>query len=333
MNQWTADPFVPRRRLGNGHVMTIYAWASRREFPRLPPPEARLFQVLPDTQVLAHCYWQPDRAKAPTILGLHGLESSSDAHYMRGLADKAFARGWNVVLLNQRNCGGTENLTPRLYHSGLTDDAHALMGDLAARDGIRWIGVVGYSLGGNLAVKLAAEVSDGAPSPVRAVVAVSPTIDLASCVEAIERTSNYPYQWNFVRNLKARMRRKAALWPGRFDLSRLDDVWTIRQFDETFTAPHHGFAGASDYYHRASAVRVVDRIRLPALLVTADDDPFVPPDPFDQPVVRAHTTVRIERGGGHCGFVSTPGDGFDGYWAETAAVNFLTSAYRTVEHT
>jgi predicted alpha/beta-fold hydrolase len=323
------DPFVARRLLRNGHLMTVFAWARRREFPRLPAPEARLFRVLDDTQVLAHCYFHPDRSGRPTILGLHGLESSSEAHYMRGIADKAYARGWNAVLLNQRNCGGTEHLTPRLYHSGLTDDVRAVAAELAAVDGLTRIGVVGYSLGGNIAVKLAAEESNGAAGPIAAVVGVSPTIDLARCVEAIERPSNYPYQWNFVRNLRARMRRKAAAWPGLFDLRHLDEIWTIRAFDDEYTAPHHGFAGASDYYARASAIRVIDQIRMPALLLTADDDPFVPPDPFDAPIVRAHTQVRIERGGGHCGFVSENGAGSDGYWAETTAIGFLDTAFRT----
>ena len=323
------DPFIPRRLLRNGHVMTIYAWARRREFPRLPPPEPRVFRILDDTQVLAHCYFQSDRSGRPTMLGLHGLESSSDAHYMRGIADKAFARGWNAVLLNQRNCGGTEHLTPRLYHSGLTDDVRAVVAELAAADGITRIGVVGYSLGGNLAVKLAAEASEDSNVPIVAAVGVSPTIDLARCVEAIERPSNYPYQWNFVRNLRARMRRKAALWPGHYDLRRLDDIWTIREFDDVYTAPHHGFAGASDYYARASAIRVIDRIRIPTLLLTADDDPFVPPDPFDAPVVRAHTQVHIERGGGHCAFVGEEAAASDGYWAEATAIAFLESAFRT----
>ena len=316
-------PFIPRRWLRNGHVMTVYAWARRREFPGLPKPEARLFKVLDDTEVLAHCYFQPDRASRPTVLGLHGLGSSSDAHYMRGIADKAFARGWNAVLLNQRNCGGTEHLTPRLYHSGLTEDALAVARELGQRDGLTRIGVVGYSLGGNLALKLAAEVSAGDAAPVAAVVGVSPTIDLAGCVAAIERLSNYPYQWNFVKNLKERMRQKAAAWPGLFDVSRLDDLWTIREFDERYTAPHHGFAGASDYYARASAMRVIERIRMPALIITADDDPFVPPDPFDAPEVRGHVEVRIERGGGHCGFVSDSASESDGYWAETTALAFL----------
>ena len=102
--------------------MTLYAWAKRRALPTLLPADPRFFDVAADARVLAHCNWQPDRKAAPTLLVLHGLEGSSEAHYMRGLADKAFARGFNVVRLNQRNCGGTEHLSDGLYHSGLTRD-------------------------------------------------------------------------------------------------------------------------------------------------------------------------------------------------------------------
>ena len=149
------------------------------------------------------------------LLALHGLESSSDAHYMRGLASQALRRGWNAVLLNQRNCGGTEQLTPGLYHSGLTADPVAVMRELVDTDGVRDIGIVGYSLGGNLAIKLAGELGASGSLPVRAVVAVSPTIDLDVCVRAIERRANVAYQWNFVRNLRARMRRKVRSVAGR----------------------------------------------------------------------------------------------------------------------
>ena len=323
----TAPPFVPRRWLENGHVMTIYAWARARAFPSLPPPEARLIHVSPDTQVLAHCYWQADRAHRPTLMALHGLEGSSAAHYMRGLADKAWRRGWNAVLLNQRNCGGTEQLTPGLYHSGLTDDPRAVIRALVAGDGLRSFGLVGYSLGGNVTMKLAGELPDHPDVPVRAAVAVSPTIDLDRCVHAIERRVNIAYEWNFVRHLKARMRRKAEFWPGAFDLAKLDGIRTIRDFDEVYTAPHHGFAGATDYYHRASAIRVTDRIRIPALILAAQDDPFVPAAQFDDPAVAANTWIarRVEHDGGHCGFVTAP-DGDDGYWAESRAVEFLAAA-------
>jgi predicted alpha/beta-fold hydrolase len=316
--------FVPRRFLGHGHVMTVFAWAARRDFSALPAADARLIRVSPDTQVLAHCYWQPARAERPTLLALHGLEGSSGVHYMRGLADKAYRRGWNAVLLNQRNCGGTEHLTPGLYHSGLTSDPLEVMRSLMASDGLGAFGVVGYSLGGNITIKLAGELAEHPDVPVRAVAAVCPTIDLERCVRAIERASNWPYHFNFVRNLKSRMRRKAAAWPGAFDLSRLDRIATIRQFDDVYTAPSHGFGDAANYYHRASALRIADRIAIPSLILSAADDPFVPAEQFADPAVRDNPHVRLvlPRHGGHCGFIGRSDEG-DGYWAEAAAVAFL----------
>jgi predicted alpha/beta-fold hydrolase len=319
-------PFIPRPYLAHGHVMTVFAWARLRAFPELPPHDARLVRVSDDTQVLAHCFWQPSRVGRPTLLALHGLEGSSDAHYMRGLADKAWHRGWNAVLLNQRNCGGTEGLTPGLYHSALTHDPRMVMRALTRDDGVGPFGIVGYSLGGNLALRLAAEVADDADFRLSGVVAVSPTIELETCVRAIERPSNFPYQWNFVRHIKARMRRKAALWPGRFDLAPLSRIQTIRGFDDRYTAPLNGFGDATNYYQQASARRIVERIRIPALVLGAADDPFVPPSQLQDEALLAHPhlRIRVEPHGGHCGFVGTPSRD-DGYWAETSAVDFLGS--------
>jgi predicted alpha/beta-fold hydrolase len=319
-------PFVPGPYLAHGHVMTVFAWARRRSFPELPPRDARLVRVSDDTQVLAHCYWQPQRTRRLTLLALHGLEGSSDAHYMRGLADKAWRRGWNAVLLNQRNCGGTEGLTPGLYHSALTHDPRMVMRALARDDGVGPFGIVGYSLGGNLALRLAAEVADDADPPLAGVVAVSPTIELETCVRAIERPSNFPYQWNFVRNIKNRMRRKAELWPGRFDLAPLSRIRTIRAFDDRYTAPLNGFGDATNYYRQASARRIIERIQIPALVLGAADDPFVPPSQLQDAALHAHPhlRIRVEPHGGHCGFVGTPSED-DGYWAEASAVAFLGS--------
>jgi uncharacterized protein len=326
------QPFVSRRWVANGHAMTLFTWARRRNFPDLPNAEARVIQTAPETQVLAHCYWQTDRARAPTLLVLHGLEGSSQAHYMRGLAAKAWRRGWNAVLLNQRNCGGTEHLSPTLYHSGLTDDPREVIRHLVREDGIQSVGVVGYSLGGNLTVKLAAELEQSPDLPIAGVVAISPTIDLEQCVRAIERRRNIVYELNFVRNLKGRIRRMARIWPGRYDLSPLRSVWTIRRFDELYTAPCHGFGGASDYYHQVSAIRVADRIRIPTLILTATDDPFVPAAQFEEPAVKNNPciTVWLEANGGHCGFACAPDPrgGHDGYWAEATAVEFLAAVMR-----
>jgi len=305
--------------------MTIYCWGAPRDLA-LPEPEERLFQVTSDTQVLAHIYWQADRAAHPTLLALHGLEGSSTAHYMRGIAHKALAAGFNVVLLNQRNCGGTEHLGPGLYHSGLTEDAAHVIRTLA-REGLDRVVVAGYSLGGNLALKLAGEHTRQALPSLKAVCAVSPVLDLEACVRALERRSNVIYQWNFVRNLKARMRRKNQSFPRGYDLSRLPSIHSVRAFDAAYTAPHFGFQSAEDYYYRASALRVASRIQVPTLVITAKDDPFVPVEPFADSALASnpHVTVVITDHGGHCGFLSDPSESGDGYWAESAIVAFATA--------
>jgi predicted alpha/beta-fold hydrolase len=323
-------PFTPsefRPRFHGGHRQTLYAWSRRRTFPNLPQPEARYFDVAPDTRVLAHCHWHAERATRPTILLLHGLEGSSLAHYICGLSDKAWMAGWNVVRLNQRNCGGTEHLCRGLYHSGLTHDPRFVMRELIERDGIRALAIAGYSLGGNLTLKLAGELGGDAPPQLKAVCAVSPTLDLARCVDALERPANCAYQWNFVRNLKARMRRKAAAVPDLYDLQHLRSIWTVRRFDDVYTAPHHGFRDSADYYYRASALRTMDRIRVPALILTAADDPFVPPAPFSHPSIASnpYVTVVVTRHGGHCAFVEDASD-YDGYWAEREIVRFASAS-------
>ena len=314
--------------------MTLYAWARRRTLASLPAAEIRHFDVAPETRVRAHCNWQPGRKSAPTLLALHGLEGSSEAHYMRGLADKAFAAGFNVVRLNQRNCGGTEHLARGLYHSGLTADPLFVLTELRDRDGLNAFAVAGYSLGGNITMKLAGELGDSQFPEVRAVAAVSPVIELEQCMQAIERRENRIYEWNFCRNLQGRMRRKSKHFPGLFNLDGLWKIWSIRAFDDRYTAPHHGYNGAGDYYYRASAMRIIDRIARPALILSAADDPFVPPHIFDAPAVKNNPHIRtvITPTGGHCAFVepafaSDRQGQYDGYFAEQVVVEFLKEQF------
>jgi predicted alpha/beta-fold hydrolase len=320
-----ADRFVPRPTLCGGHRMTLYSWGNPRDFPQLPAPTRRYFDVAPGARVAADCHWQPQPWTRGTLVALHGLNGSSDAHYMRGLAAKAFESGMNVLRLNQRNCGGTEALSQGLFHSGLTADAAHVIHELGEVDGLGAIALAGYSLGGNLALKLAGEYGAHAPARLVGVAAVSPIIEIGECTRALERRSNAIYQWNFVRDLKRRMRRKEAVRPGAFDLSALASIRTVRQFDETYTAPYFGFRSAEDYYHRASAMRVIDRIRVPALVITAEDDPFVPSQPFRDPKVTGnrHIDLRVLPHGGHCGFVGVRSAGDDGYWAENQIVDFV----------
>jgi hypothetical protein len=329
---WTGmHEFSPPAWLRGGHRMTFFAWARPRAFPELPSSTPRYFDVEPGTRVLAHCHWQPVPDAHPTIVVLHGLEGSSDAHYMRGIGDKAFRRGFNAVRLNQRNCGGTEHLSAGLYHSGLTSDVKAVLEELVDADQLSSLVVCGYSLGGNLALKLAGGFGDAPPTWLRAVCAVSPTLELGACMDRLERPENRLYEWNFMRSLRRRMRRKARLFPDRYDVSGLWRVRTVRAFDDRFTAPHHGYADAADYYYRAASMRVVGRISVPALIISAEDDPFIPVAPLRDPRVTGnpHVTVRITRHGGHCAFIESARNGYDGYWAEQAIVEF---AERQVSH-
>ncbi len=322
----SVEPYVPHPWLRNGHGMTVFTWARPRRFPRLPEPEARVFDVTPEARVLAKCHWQDSPASRPTLLLLHGLEGSADAHYMRGMADKAFAAGSNVVRLNQRNCGGTDHLSVGVYNSGLTSDPAAVIGELIRRDGLPSIAVAGYSLGGNLALKLAGEYGQTPPAAVKAFAAVSPTLNLTSCIDALERPTNWLYQRNFLVSLRRRIRRKAGLYPARYSTAPLARVRSVRQFDDAYTAPMSGYRDAADYYYKASALRVADRIRVPTLVITAADDPFVPVGPFHDPAIRDNPAVQvvITPRGGHCGFVARrlAGRGDDGYWAERAVVDF-----------
>jgi uncharacterized protein len=322
------DPFVPRPSLASGHTMTLYSWGNPRYFPSLPPASRRYFDVDADSRVVADCHWQPRAWEHATLIALHGLNGSSDAHYMRGIAAKAFARGLNVVRLNQRNCGDTEPLSVGLFHSGLTADAAHVIHELSEIDGLPAIAVAGYSLGGNVALKLAAEYGTHAPPALQAIAAVSPIIEISECVRALERPGNAIYQWNFVRDLKRRMRRKARFHPGLFDLKRLAAIRTVREFDEVYTAPYFGFRSAEDYYRRASALRIIDRISLPALVIVSEDDPFVPAHPFRDPKLtkNPHIDLRLCEYGGHCGFVGPSSAGDDGYWAERQILDFVVSA-------
>jgi predicted alpha/beta-fold hydrolase len=319
------DQFSPRPSLAGGHKMTIYSWANPRDFPRLPAPLRRYFDVAEDTRIVADCHWHSEPWRHVTLIALHGLNGSSDAHYMRGLAAKAYARGMNVVRLNQRNCGDTEQLSASLFHSGLTADAAHVIDELDRVDGLPAIAVAGYSLGGNLALKLAAEYGAHAPATLVAIAAVSPIIEIGECVRALEQPGNGLYQWNFVRDLKRRMRRKERFRRGLFDLNKLKTIRTVRDFDEAYTAPYFGFRDADDYYHRASAMRIIDRIRIPALIITAEDDPFVPSQPFRDPKITANRCIElcVCRHGGHCGFVGAKSGEDDGYWAENQIVAFI----------
>jgi predicted alpha/beta-fold hydrolase len=167
--------------------------------------------------------------------------------------------------------------------------------------------LVGFSLGGNLVLKLAGEYGDEPPPEILAVCAVSPSVDLTASAELILKRSNWIYQQDFVRRLKNRIRTKHELYPELYDISGLEKVRTLKQFDERFTAPAHGFAGADDYYYRSSSLRVIGGIRMPTLIIHAEDDPFIPFAPLRDPAVvnNPHVLLLAPKQGGHVAFIST----------------------------
>ena len=315
--------FQPHAWLKNGHAMTIAAvyWPRRCA---LPNGEARLFRVAEDSQLLGVCHWQEGKRKdVPVIAIVHGLEGSCDSNYVMGIAEKAYQRGFHVVRLNQRNCGGSEKLTPTLYNSGMSGDYRAIFEELAEGDGFTQVFFAGYSMGGNLVSKLAGEYGNAAPRALRGVCTICPALDLAASADALDKRENYFYQRHFVKGLMARYARKATLFPKVYSLNGFGKIRSVREFDDAITAPCFGYRDAQEYYEESSARKVVARVRVPTLMITAQDDPFVPYESFLAALVEENPAIRFvapERGG-HCGFISRHG-GVERFWAEARVVEF-----------
>jgi predicted alpha/beta-fold hydrolase len=325
--------FVPRPWLRGGHRQTLGSFLLPRRF-NLAPSEKRLIEVASGIEVLCHCHWQADRTKPMTIIIVHGLEGSSESQYVRGITQKALAAGMNVVRYNQRNCGGTEELAPVLYHSGLSDDVAAVARHLIEKDGISQLALAGFSMGGNLVLKLAGEWGANGPPQFRAVAACCPALDLAASADALHEPANRIYELYFLFNLRRRMMRKARLFPQHFDVSRMRGMRSLRDFDHQITAHYCGFSGADDYYARSSASNVIDKVVVPALIVRAANDPFIRILPETRRKIAANsniTFIEVEDGG-HCAFVGRRNGVDDGFWAEGQIVDFIRSYSSTSRH-
>src|SRR5271170_1296103 len=312
-NGWHSD-FVPRRFLNNGHVMTLAGNFLPRHWS-LPDPEELLVEVegpiaghelYGPTHVLCHCHWQPAevRSERLTVVLVHGLEGSSNSQYVLGNSTRAWAAGCNVVRMNMRSCGGTDRFSPAIYHSG-------------------------YSMGGNLVLKYAGELGDSAPSVLKAVVGISPLMDLAASSAALHEPQNRFYEKYFLRSMIDRIRRKAELFPEIYlpfyAGGMLRKLRSMRDFDEQVVARFGGFADADDYYYSVASSKVASQLSVPTLIVHSLDDPFIRmlPETRQTLIDNSHVNFIETRHGGHCAFLAPTADG---YWAEKTLLGFLLAA-------
>ncbi|HXF26111.1 MAG TPA: alpha/beta fold hydrolase [Bryobacteraceae bacterium] len=316
-------PFIPLFR--NAHLLTVAGnfWPRPLDIVRFPVRD-RYYAVEPGVEILVH-EQQPQGTPRGQIVLVHGLEGGSDSGYMRSLAQAALERGFGVHRFHMRSCGGTESRSGNvLYHSGQTGDLKFVTCTIAEERGGSLF-LTGFSLGGNVVLKLAGELGEDAATWIAGVCAVSTPIDLGICARSLEKPSNFLYENRFLGRLKDRIRRKAALMPGLFCLEDLPRAKTVRDFDDLFTARCFGFGTAEHYYESQSSGQYLERIRIPALLVQAKDDPLIPFEIYNNhPAFRRNPNLRllaIEHGG-HLGFLSWIKPRF---WLDETILEFLES--------
>jgi predicted alpha/beta-fold hydrolase len=320
-------PFSPLFK--NPHFLTIAAnFAVRRLDEARFPTAERLYQTEPDVQVLVHSQ-RPNGEALGEIVMVHGLEGSSAAGYMRSMSQLALESGYAVHRCNLRSCGGTEALCKTMYHAGLTSDTLTILRQIRVEQAAP-IFLVGYSLGGNVVLKLAGELGDDAHDLLAGVCAVSTPIDLAACVRKMGERRNRIYEWRFLSRLKERIRTRAQSMPGVYPVEILDSIKTVYDFDDRVTAPFFGFNTADNYYATQSSNQFLKNIRVPTLLVQAKDDPLIPFDVFSSPAIAGNPFIELlaVEHGGHLGFLANRAPHF---WVDRALMEWIAK-FRSHKH-
>jgi uncharacterized protein len=310
-------PFEPLFR--NAHLQTIasHFW-PRPDVSAEFPVERRLFRTEPDVQVLVISQ-RPRAAARGEIVMVHGLESSGDSGYIQSLAAAALRAGFAAHRFHMRTCGGTGHLCQTLYHAGLTSDLLAVLREFA-REGREAAFLVGFSLGGNVVLKLAGELRERGTELIRGVVGVSTPLDLAACARRIGDLENRVYETRFVRRMRERLRAT-----GRYGVRDLAGLRTVQALDDRFTAPGFGFGNAANYYRTQSAIGYLDGIRIPALLIQAKDDTFIPFSIYESAEVSANPFLQsiVTDRGGHLGFLGRAPHRF---WLDHAIMDWISGS-------
>ncbi len=315
--------YTPAWWVPGPHLQTLWGKLVRR--PAEVPTRAELWQTPDDDELEIRRLDAP--AGAPRLLLLHGLEGSIDSHYLRGSLNLARARGWAADVLVFRGCNGRINRARRMYHSGETSDLDLVVRRLVDEHPGTPLAIAGFSLGGNVLLKWLGERGHAVPETIVAAAAVSVPFDLGRGSRHIERGFSRVYSESFLRSLRRKARAKLRRYPDLFDPVALERARTIFDFDDAVTAPMHGFSGADDYYERSSSISFLKAIRVPTLLLSSRDDPFLPPDVLDDVAMIARsnhclTTEFVEKGG-HVGFVSGRSPRQTRYFGEERMLEFL----------
>ena len=265
--------------------------------------------------------------RTPRLVLLHGLEGTIHSHYIRGMLTQAYARGWAADVVIFRGCNSEVNRTRRMYHSGETTDLDFVVRRLIHENPDQPLVIAGFSLGGNVMLKWLGEQGVDAPELLRAAAAISVPYDLERGARHIEAGFSRVYTWHFLRSLRMKAAAKLARFPDLFDWDAVASAQTLYDFDDAVTAPIHGFADAHDYYSRSSSLQYLSAIRIPTLLLSSFDDPFLPPDVLDAVAVMAQNNAfllpEFHPSGGHVGFVSGTSPLNAHYYAEERVIEFL----------
>jgi predicted alpha/beta-fold hydrolase len=331
--------YTPAWWVPGAHLRTLWGKLVRRA-PRVETRRERW--TTPDGDELEiHRLVSPldhdSASTVPRLLLLHGLEGTIASVYLQGTLAEARQRGWAADVLIFRTCNGAMNRARRMYHSGETTDLDFVVRRLAREHPAQPLVIAGFSLGGNVLLKWLGELGDDVPRQVLGAATVSVPYDLERGSRHIEHGFARVYGRHFLRTLREKARAKLSAHPGLFDLDALERATTLYGFDEAVTAPIHGFQSATDYYNRSSSVRFLSHIRRPTLLLSARDDPFLPPEVLDDVAIAADGNlelhVEIHESGGHVGFVSGRNPFRPLYYAEWRIVDFLSDVVRRCLHT
>ena len=321
--------YTPAWWVPGAHLRTLWGKLVRR-----PPPLTTRIERWPtsdgDEIELHRVDPVEGSAHGGRLLVLHGLEGTIQSHYLRGILAQARQRGWAADALIFRTCNGEVTRARRLYHSGETTDLDCVVQRLVREHRGQPLALAGFSLGGNVLLKWLGERGSELPAEVRSAAAVSVPFDLERGSRFIERGFSRVYTTHFLRTLRAKARAKLARDPDLFDALALERARTLFAFDDAVTAPVHGFADAADYYRRSSSIRFLAALRCPTLLLSAYDDPFLPPEVLSEVAAIAEANpclvTEFHERGGHVGFIAGHWPWSPRYYAEDRVLSFLRSA-------